>query len=350
MSVGIVKDDFYGKHSTSWTGEWLDACREVGLEYELVNWRRHDLLEKLFQHHIVLWHFSNYSSSEMKFARSIIYALEKAGCLVFPGFKDVWHFDDKVGQALLLRAIDAPTPRNYVFFSLSDFDSWLSTAAQFPIVAKLRTGSGSQNVQLLTSHQEAQSYARKMFGKGLSTSPDPFFKITSNIRSSHTLSEMLKRAKRAPEFFFNLRQSLSLPREQGYVYLQEFIKGAKYDIKIIVIKDKIGFIGRYVRGSDFRASGGGDIFYDKSIMNQTIIETAFHVADTLGTNCIGMDLVVCPLTKKPYIVEISYGFSHSALLAAGGYYNRAGNWCPEPLNAPREILFNLLDTFKGQSA
>jgi hypothetical protein len=57
---------------------------------------------------------------------------------------------------------------------------------------------------------------------------------------------------------------------------------------------------------------------------------------------MGYDYVVDKKTREGLIIEISYGFSHEALLSAGGYFDRKGNWHDEPLNAPEEILRNLI--------
>lgn len=343
MSVGIVKGDFFENHSGSWTGEWLKACDTQDIEHELIDWRDHDAYDRALTHECLLWHFSHYSSGEMQFARSILYALREAGVRTFPDFSDAWHFDDKVAQAYLLKSLGAPTPKNLVFYSPEDFSSWCNGAAsKFPMVAKLRTGSGSHNVQLLQSIGDALRYSAKMFGIGFPTSPSLTFKLASNLKSSRSISDIVRRARRIPEFLFSRSQSKLLPRERGYVYLQDFIANAEYDLKVAVIRDKLSFIGRRTRKDDFRASGGGDLFFDKALMSREIIDMGFKTADAMKSQCVGMDVVVDPKTGHPTIVEISYGFSHTALLAAGGYYDRNGQWHDTPMNAPREILLNLL--------
>ena len=104
----------------------------------------------------------------------------------------------------------------------------------------------------------------------------------------------------------------------------------------------MGVIARKTRKGDFRASGGGDLFYDNTIINQNIVDIAFHVNDKLGFRCMGYDFVIDKNTGEGKIVEISYGFSHTALLNAGGYFDRRGKWHNTPLNAPHEILKELV--------
>jgi len=111
----------------------------------------------------------------------------------------------------------------------------------------------------------------------------------------------------------------------------------------VVIGDKLSFIARNVRKGDFRASGGGDLFFDKSLVSRDILESAFKTNDKLGFQCMGYDYVVDKRTGIGKIVEISYGFSHTALLQAGGYWDRAYVWHDEPLNAPCETIENLIN-------
>ncbi|GHT33432.1 hypothetical protein AGMMS49574_19080 [Bacteroidia bacterium] len=114
-------------------------------------------------------------------------------------------------------------------------------------------------------------------------------------------------------------------------------------MKVVVVNDiKLGFIARHIRKNDFRASGGEDIYFDKSLVTKNIIDSAFYVSDQLGFQCMGYDYVVDSKTGKGQIVEMSYGFSHTALLQANGYFDRNGKWYDEPLNAPEEILENIL--------
>ena len=137
------------------------------------------------------------------------------------------------------------------------------------------------------------------------------------------------------------RKATAFPNEKGYVFFQEFVPNNGYDLKIVVVGNKLSYIVRKVRSGDFRASGGGDLFYDRSLVTKDIIESAFSVNEKLGFSCMGYDFVVDKASGKGKIVEISYGFSHTALMEAGEYLEKNGDWVKEPLNAPYEVLNNL---------
>jgi glutathione synthase/RimK-type ligase-like ATP-grasp enzyme len=343
LSVAIVKSDFHGKHSTSWSNVWLDYCVEAGITHKLVDWRALNAFDEMARHDIVMWHYSNYSQDEMLFARNILLALKAAGCRVFPDTGDADHFDDKVAQAYLLRGLGIGTPCNYPLHSPVAVEQWNDEVGKFPVVAKLRTGSGASNVQLIHNVNELRNYSKRMFGKGVDGKPSTVFKIKSNVASARSVSELVARLRRAPEFFFSRRRASGRPRERGYVYLQEFVPGVDYDLKVVVVGDQLSYVARAVRKGDFRASGGGALFYDHALVDQVMIDAAFHAADALRSDCTGFDMIKDPRTGRPVILEVSYGFSHTAQLGANGHFDRRGSWHDTPLNPPRLLLHRLVN-------
>lgn len=342
-TVAIVKSDFHDNHSSSWGKVWIDLCNEKRITYKLIDWRSMGSFEELASHDIVMWHYSHYSSDEMLFALSILSALKERGCRVFPDISDSFHFDDKVAQAYLLQALQIDTPVNYALHSMKSVKEWIEKVGTFPVVAKLRTGSGSNNVILISDKNELKNYAVKMFGKGLDSKPSIFFKLESNLKSTKSLKEMFRRLKRVPEFIFSRKNASSLTQEKGYVYLQEFIDGVNYDLKIAVVKDKLSFVARGTRPGEFRASGGGSLFYDKSLLDRSMIKAAFKAYDALNSDCTGLDMIKDPKTDKPVILEVSYGFSHEAQLGAEGYFDRDCIWHEKPFNPPKALLENIIE-------
>jgi len=342
-SVAVVKCDFHDNHSTSWSHTWLDYCKDKNIPYCLIDWREYNAYEKLVKYDIVLWHFSHYSHQEMIFARNILNSLKAAGCRVYPDNSDADHFDDKIAQSYLLGALGLPTPTNYSLHSEGAVEDWISSKSVFPVVAKLRAGSGAHNVKLIKGISELRSYSKKMFKSGFNSKPSLLFKVSSNLGSTKSWSQFLQRVKRAPEFFFSKKQAGQRMNESGYVYLQEFIPKVPYDLKIVVVGDKLSFFCRGVRKEDFRASGSGDLFYDHSLVTKKIIDIAFHAAEVMGSDCAGFDIITDPRTGLPVILEVSYGFSHTFILEAGGFYSRDGSWHEVALNAPQALLEKIID-------
>ena len=342
IKVAICIDKEDRLHSANWYYPWEEFCEENKLEYEILNPYSNDIIKRLKGFNILLWHFSGYNFKDMLMARNVLFSAKKMGLKVFPDIDDSWHFDDKVAETYLLEAIDAPIPKSYVFYNLETINNFIKNDSKFPLIAKLRNGSGSHNVKMISSENQLYKYAKIMFTKGFNSSPSLLYKTTSNVKSSKSISTFIKRLKRAPEFLKTLRYSKMFPNEKGYVFLQEFIPNDGYDLKIVVVGNKLSFIARNIRKGDFRASGGGDLFFDKKLVTEDVIKSAFETSDKLGFKCMGYDYVVNNETGKGIIIEISYGFSHEALLQANGYFDREGKWYDEPLNAPKELLNNLI--------
>lgn len=341
MKIAILFDKNEKLHSTNWSIPWVEYCKENTLDHEIINPYENGVIKKLMEFDIILWHYSNYSFKDMLMAKNILFTMEEHGKKVFPSFKDAWHFDDKLAETYLLESINAPIPKSYYYYDSKSLEADINNLS-FPIIAKLRNGSGSHNVKMIKSKEELRGYAKKMFTSGLSSAPSLMYKASSNIKSSKSLKTFINRAKRIPEFLRSLSNAKKFNKERGYVYLQEFIPNDGYDLKIVVVGNKLSFIGRNIREGEFRASGGGDLFYDRNRITKDVIDSAFKTSDALGFQCMGYDYVVNTQTQKGIIIEISYGFSHQALLSAGGYFDRNGEWHNEPLNVPEDVLKNIM--------
>lgn len=330
-------------HSSNWLFPWIEYCENNHIEYDTIDLLEADAINVLRSYDVLLWHFGQYSYSEMLEARSILYCAEQMGLKTFPSFKDSWHFDDKIAEMYALQAVNAPIPNSNVFYNIKSFNEWLNTDIQLPIVAKLRTGSGSHNVKLFKSKYSLKRYAKRMFSKGYNPAPSFIYKTTSNIRSSNSKASFWAKLKRAPEFLRTLKGAKKFPYEKGYVYLQEFIPNDGFDMKIVVVGDKCTGLHRPIRTHDFRASGGGAVLYDKTLFSDNIIRSAFATADALGLKCVGFDYVIDTRTGKGVIVEMSYGFSHTAVMGMNGYFDRNCKWHDGAVNAPQELLKNIIE-------
>lgn len=341
MKIAILYDKNDKLHSTNWSIPWVEYCKENTLDHEIINPYENGVIKKLMEFDIILWHYSNYSFKDMLMAKNILFTMEEHGKKVFPSFKDAWHFDDKLAETYLLESISAPIPKSYYYYDSKSLEADINNLS-FPIIAKLRNGSGSHNVKMIKSKEELRGYAKKMFTSGLSSAPSLLYKASSNIKSSKSLKTFINRAKRIPEFLRSLSNAKKFNIERGYVYLQEFVPNDGYDIKVAVVGDKLSYFCRSVRKGEFRASGGGDFYYDRSKVTKNVIDSAFKTSDDLGFKCMGYDYVVDSKTGEGKIIEISYGFSHHAVLGANGYFDRNGEWHNEPLNVPEDVLKNIM--------
>lgn len=346
MKIAIHSNKEIFDHSTLWTNEWIDYCEENSLKYEIVNCFSNNIIDKLRKFDILLWHFSHYSRQEMKFARSILYSAKSLGLCVFPNFNTAWHFDDKVSQNYLLETFKAKIPKYWVFYTYKDTKMFLDNFDDFPVIFKLKSGSGSSNVRLIKNKRKALKFAKKIFNKGFNPRPSFIFKSKSALKSSKSIKSIINKLKRVPDFLTSYINAKNLDKEQGYIYFQDYIPNKGEDLKVAIIGNKLSFLRRTVRKGDFRASGSGNIFYDKEDISKEMVESLFSLHEKLGFQTMGYDLVVNKENNNFYIVEVSYGFSFEAQYKLGGYYKKDYTWVNKPLNVPREVLRNLVYDFQ----
>lgn len=303
---------------------WIKYCEKNHIQYKIVNCYRSDIIEQLADCDALMWHYHHGLAADAKFAKGLLFSIEQAGKKVFPNFQTAWHFDDKVGQKYLLEAVGAPLVQSDVFYSEKEALKWIENTT-FPKVFKLRGGAGSYNVKLIREKRIARKYVKKAFRKGFSQY-NPLSNLKErwyHYRKGHSsITYVLKGLAR---FFHKPPFARLVGNEKGYVYFQEFIPNNTFDIRIVVVGDKAFALKRFTREGDFRASGSGNIVYDKAQIDERCVKIAFDVSKKLTTQCLAYDFVFNK-ENDPQIIEISYGFAADAYDACKGYWDSELNW------------------------
>jgi len=320
---------------------WEKALKSSGLPYSHIDCYKFDIVNEMDKYSGILWHYGNYVNADLMEAQNILDIASSKGLAVFPNHYTAWHFDDKIAESYLLDSVGAPIPRYWVFYELEKVLDWLKNEAEYPLVAKLRRGSGSNNVKLLKDYNSAAKYAKHMLTKGYSPSQSLLYKSYSKVQSTRDLATLKKRIKRLPDFLTARRFGRGMPVEKGYCYFQEYIKNDGYDLKVVVVGDKCSYFARNVRKGSFKASGGGDFFYDKTRIPESIVQSAFDVAKKIDAQCIGFDYVVDSINGTGRIIEMCFGFDFEAISECGGYWDKELRWHDEPLYVRDEVITNI---------
>ena len=311
----------------SFAERWEKYCKENQIEYKLVNSYKNDIVDKVKDCDVFMWHFHHADYRDMQFAKSLLFSLQKRGMKVFPDFNTCWHFDDKIAQKYLLEAIDAPLVPTYVFHTEKEAMEWTESTT-YPKVFKLKGGAGASNVKLVRTKKDAKKLIKQSFGKGFRQYR--FGEIMKEEwrkykQGNSTLRNFMRPiyyqiTKRYPNDFDHFHG-----KECGYAYFQEFIPNNTFDIRVCVVGDKAFGLKRYTRNNDFRASGSGNISYSKAEIDERCVEIAFKVAKRLDTQSIALDFVFGK-DNAPLIVEISYGYAVAAYDACEGYWTNDLQW------------------------
>jgi glutathione synthase/RimK-type ligase-like ATP-grasp enzyme len=313
MKIAIHKSDS-GFHP-----RWVEYCKKNNIPFKRVNCLDNDLILQLKDCDALMWHHSQNDPSHLIIAKPLLFSLEQAGKIVFPDFNTNWHFDDKLGQKYLLEALDLPMVKTTAFFNKEDAIKW-AKLVPYPIVFKLRGGAGSFNVHLINNFLQARSVITKSFGRGF-TNFDTRSNLKETIRKYRLKKVNLKLLLKSFAYFvFKPAYARTAGREVGYVYFQEFIPQNNFDIRVIVIGERAFAIKRMVRDNDFRASGSGNIKYEKENFDDATIKLSFELSEKLKTQCVAFDFIYKDMS--PLLVEISYGFVKEGYDECVGYWDR----------------------------
>lgn len=333
----------------SFSDRWIAFCNERGLPFRRVDCLASDVVTRCDGLDCLLWHWSQDDPASLLVARQIIASLERKGLAVFPNLNTCWHYDDKIAQKYLLESIGAPLIPTWLFTNQDDALRWID-GATWPKVFKLRCGAGSTNVRLVRSRRQAIALCRQIFGSGFPAVAGYLDDMQTRIGKTKSTEEFWQRLARAPRTLMNLvALRRRMPRQRGYLYLQEFLPGNSYDTRITVIGDRAFGFRRFNRPNDFRASGSGRPDYEEGEVDKRCIEISFKVADKLGTQSLAFDFLF-DAERQLRIGEVSYCYIASAIHACEGYWDHLGEWHPGHIWPEDAILEDLLGVPSGISA
>ncbi|MEX0967258.1 MAG: hypothetical protein WD077_08465 [Bacteroidia bacterium] len=325
--------------SSGFHPRWAEYCRQNNIAFKLVDCYASDIIHQIQDCDALMWHHSQGNPKDILIAKQILYALEHSGFRVFPDFRTAWHFDDKVAQKYLLEALGAPIVPSYVFVEKKTALAW-AEETHFPKVFKLRGGAGSSNVRLARNRSEAFRLIKKAFGSGFSN-----YNALGNLMErwrkwrfgKTTITDVAKgiiRLGYKPPF------AKIGGRERGYVYFQDFIPGNDSDIRVVVIGERAFALKRMVRQGDFRASGSGEIQYERDLFDLATVALSFKITKDMAAQCVAFDYVYTS-EAKPLLVEISYGFAPGAYDTCPGYWDSELRWHNDKFN-PQGWMVDLL--------
>lgn len=323
--------------------KWVDYCVANQIEFEKVNCLDIESIDKIREFNYLLWHVDNYNSMDLAYAFKIIYILNSLGVKTFPTSFDILHFDDKVAQAILLKSFDIKHAETKVFFNYNSAVEFINQS-DYPIIGKLRCGSGSNNVFLFDSKREAAKFVENMFNKGVK--PLDFYKVfldrVKNFRNGHeTFFGLIKGVYR---IFVGTKYSRLAAKEHSYVYFQKFYPKNECDYRIVIIGNKAFGLKRYNKENDFRASGTFRIERDKDSLNLECVKESFIISKKLDSICMAYDFVL-DTNGSPILIELSTHFNPRRWINENrmiGFYNDNLEWIESPVLPEVWIIEELL--------
>jgi glutathione synthase/RimK-type ligase-like ATP-grasp enzyme len=217
---------------------------------------------------VIIWRTLNDPAYQWE-AETKIRILEKEmGKFCLPTEEELWFYEDKIRQYYLLRHHNLPIVSTFITYSQEEAMDYICRCV-YPLVSKVSNGAGSMGVRLIKDYHQAKKICQNVFDFG-QTTYCPYLK------------------------------------QKNYVYFQEFIKDAAYDLRVIVTGNS--FLGYYrnTPKDDFRASGHGTELVEKKAIPREALMLAKQVKEALPpTRILAVDMLRNPQDGQYYIIETS---------------------------------------------
>lgn len=256
--IGLTRErDYYPKYER--------FLKNNNIVYKYYNPLSSDWMEQARGFDLIIWH-TNSDPSTQEIAEGKIYVLEKMGVKCLPSYDEVWSYENKIRANYLYELYELPSIPTFISHSKSDALSYINKV-KFPIISKLSTGSASYGVDKIDNIKDATQLVNQVFSyKGKET----YFKYMN---------------------------------QKNYVYFQEFIEDATYDLRILCVGEDLFGYYRYPNEGDFRASGAGN--YQKKEIPTEALELAYEVYKAFGSSFLATDFVYSEKIKQFLIIESS---------------------------------------------
>ncbi len=327
-------------NNNSFCKRWIQYCIDNQIEYKLVDAYSNNIVEYIRDCNVFLWHHSHGDYRDKLVAFNLLISLEKIGIKTFPNFNTTWFFDNKICQKYFFESLNIPCAKTFIFYDKCSALKWLNNA-NLPIVFKLSTGAGSANVRLIRSKLVAKYLIYKAFNNGFSQFNRIAYLRDRIKKYLNRKDNFLGIIKGIGRLFIPIDFAKKYHKEKGYIYFQEFINNNTFDIRVIVIGSKAFAIKRLTRKYDFRASGSGDIIYDKDQIDLRCVQLSFDINKKINSQCTAFDFIF-DINNNPIVVEISYGFSVEAYDKCPGFWDSCLIWHQELFIPQYWMIDNLI--------
>jgi len=278
------------------------------VEHALVDMLSADWIDRVEPFDVVLWNPRWMTPASTSYLKEKVWFLEHhLGKIVVPSFASVWHYESKVAQSYLFRALDVPTPHTVATFSAEDAEARLD-AETYPLVFKESAGAGSARVTLARDRREAQAkvevaLAQSYWDRFRAGDPSPW---------ARTVSVLGKRW-----FWAKTRDRLLGRMRTHPAYWQEFIR-ADGDLRITTMGPRFAqWFFRHNRPDDFRASGAGLVYFDPP--PEEVVRYCLELNGRAGIDSAGYDVMFRP-DGSFVITEVTYTYPAHYNERAPGHY------------------------------
>jgi glutathione synthase/RimK-type ligase-like ATP-grasp enzyme len=196
-----------------------------GIEYDYYDVHNSNFIEQARKFDIIIWRTLSDPAEQEEAASKIKILESNMGKLCLPNEHELWIYENKINEYYLSRVNFLPVIKTFISNSKEETFNYIKKC-EYPFVSKITTGSSSEGVVLIKKYSQAKKLCKKVFDNGKSS-------------------------------------CWTYIKQKNYVYFQEFIADAKFDLRIMIVGNSYFGFYRDVPKDDFRASGAKGQRYER---------------------------------------------------------------------------------------
>ena len=291
LNIGIVKDeDNLSFGLITYWPKFERFVKNNDIKYSFLKIHSENWIQEARNYDLIVWRPFSDPASMYEQITKISFVEDHLKIKCHPSSRELWTYEDKVRVYYLLSSHNLPIIPTFISFDEKECIAKLDSFC-YPLVSKANVGSSSFSVKKLNTRSAAKRFIRKAFSNGVN-SGFPYFK------------------------------------HKGYVYFQKYIDDALYDLRIIIIGEKIFGYYRMKPRNDFRASGA-DLVSEGGQLPLDVVKMAFKVKEVMPSTMLAVDFLKSEKEQTHRIIETSINTditSPSELERDGisGYYTLNG--------------------------
>jgi glutathione synthase/RimK-type ligase-like ATP-grasp enzyme len=266
LKLGIVKDaDNLSFSIKTYWPKYERFAKNNNISYSFLNIHSDNWIKESENFDLIVWTPFSDPASLYEIRTKINYIEKCLKIRCHPSSSELWLYEDKIRQYYHFSAHSLPVIPTFISFDEKECLERLESF-EYPLISKSNVGSSSICIRKILNKNEARRHILKAFSKGVYTG-FPYF------------------------------------RQKDYVFFQKFIHDAVYDLRIILVGDKILGYYRMRPKNDFRASGAGLVVFDEIPLDAVLL--ALKVKDIFPSTMLAVDVLKSEKEEKFYLNEIS---------------------------------------------
>ncbi len=259
--VGLVQDT---SNPPYWT-KYERFLKNNGFPFEYYDVHCSNWLSAAKEFDLIIWATEG-KSPQIEEQKRKTYIFEKhCGKICFPSYDTLMWHEDKIFQYEWLQMSGFPIIETFISYSIPESLDKIQHS-QYPLVSKQPIGAGSLGVELIGNRKQAWDVVRQAFSSAGRPTYWPYI------------------------------------RQKDYVYFQNFQLNEGYDLRVIVVGNKVLGYYRDVPDGEYRASGMGLV--RKGALPDEAVRLAMSVSKKLDLVVVAVDMLR-DTTGKFQIIEMS---------------------------------------------